>query len=677
MSSNVSAAATTAFSQDTFAIPQEFWRCVGRHTLPDELPKGLDAWWNAAAGWLKRRACSTNRFLARADAVLALEQGYAVRTDAELKEAAVNLAVHYRLNRDTVAHARDAGAVIREVAFRIFGFRHHREQLAGSLALAEGCIAEMATGEGKTLTAGIPAILAAWRGKGCHVLTVNDYLAGRDCEEMGKLYGFFGLKAVALNQESTPEERRAAYAADITYLTNKEAAADFLRDRLALGPVSGLPAAMLGAMAGAGVNTGNMVQRGLEFAIVDEADSVLVDEAVTPLLISGETPNSEESDVFMTADKLAVELIENTHYRIDPKHKEVNLTKTGEELLAKEAESLSGFWCGKRRREEMVTQALNGRFFFRRDKEYTVYEGKVVIVDEATGRLMPDRTWRGGLHQAVEVKEGLEPTPPKATFARLSFQRFFRLYKKLSGMTGTGKEATGEFWQIYRAPVTRIPTHRRCLRIQHQPRVFFTDEAKWKEVVEEVKRVHSDGRPVLVGTRSIEDSEKLSAMLKTEGVQHQILNAVLHAQEAEIVKLAGQKSAVTVATNMAGRGTDIKLSPETAALGGLHVVSAERNLTPRIDRQLYGRSSRQGDPGSALAIVSMDDELAKRFCPWLRAAVSRAFMGGMVSRLPGWLIVLFDYGAWKAERQALSQRKQVLQADNWLRDTLGFAGKDL
>ena len=677
MSSNVSDTATTAFSQDTFAIPREFWRCVGRHTLPDELPKGLDAWWNAAAGWFKRRACSTSRFLGRADAILALEQEYAGRSDAELKEAAAGLAAHFRLNRDTEEHARDAGAIIREAAFRVFGFRHHREQLAGSLALAEGCVAEMATGEGKTLTAVIPAVLSAWRGKGCHVLTVNDYLAGRDCEEMGKLYSFFGLTAVALNQESTPEERRAAYAADITYLTNKEAAADFLRDRLALGPVSGLPAAMLGAISGAGVNTGNMVQRGLEFAIVDEADSVLVDEAVTPLLISGETPNSEETDVFFTADRLATGLKEGADFQIDPKHKEITLTKAGEARLAGEAEALPGFWHGKRRREEMVTQALNARFFFRRDKEYVIDDGKVVIVDEATGRLMPDRTWRGGLHQAVEVKEGLDPTPPKATFARLSFQRFFRLYKKLSGMTGTGKEATGEFWQIYRLPVTKIPTHRPCLRIQHKPRIFFAGEAKWKAVVEEIRRVHATGRPVLVGTRSIEDSEKLSGMLKSENIGHQVLNAVLHAQEAEIVKLAGQKGAVTVATNMAGRGTDIKLSPETSALGGLHVVSAERNPTPRIDRQLYGRSSRQGDPGSALAIVSLDDELVRRFCPWLRAAAGKVFMGGVAGRLPGWLIVLFDYGAWKAERQALSQRKQVLEADTWLRDTLGFAGKDL
>lgn len=376
------------------------------------------------------------------------------------------------------------------------------------------------------------------------------------------------------------------------------------------------------------------------------------------------------------AQELASKLLEGEHYKIDLKLKDINLTKAGESFLAQEAENLSGFWQGRRRREEMVTQAVNAKVFFRLGHEYIIDDGKVVIVDESTGRLMPDRSWRGGVHQAVEVKEGLEPTPNKATFARLSFQRFFRLYKNLAGMTGTGKEASREFWQIYQLPVTFIPTHRPCIRKYEKPRIYKTKAEKWQEVVAEIKRGHDSGRPLLVGTRNIQDSENLSEMLGE--LPHQVLNAVLHAQEAEIVKLAGREKCVTVATNMAGRGTDIKLTLESFKLGGLYVISGERNLTPRIDRQLYGRSSRQGDPGGAVTIISLEDELCRRFCPWLTALCLKFFKWKSASgRLPDWLSHLFDYAAWKAERQALSQRKQVLQADTWLRDTLGFAGKDL
>ena len=656
-------------------LPVEFWNPAGRQTMPKDLPKGLDALWHGAIGWLKRRKFSTAMFMAQAEEVVLLENVFETKSDAELKEAAAELKIIFQLKKEAHQDKIQAAAIIREASKRVFGFRHHKEQVAGSLALAQGCIAEMATGEGKTLTATIPAILASWRNKGCHILTVNDYLAGRDAEEMGRLYSFFGLKALSISQESTPAERREAYAADITYLTNKEAAADYLRDRLALGPVSGLPAAILGSLSGH-LRSDQMVQRGLEYAIVDEADSVLVDEAVTPLLISGEAPNAEESNAYIVAYELSSKLTEGEHYKIDLKLKEINLTKAGETFLAQEAENLSGFWQGRRRREEMVNQALNAKIFFRRGHEYIIDEDKVIIVDESTGRLMPDRSWRGGVHQAVEVKEGLEPTPNKATFARLSFQRFFRLYKNLAGMTGTGREAGREFWQIYELPVTFIPTHRPCVRKYEKTRIFKTKEEKWREVTAEIKRVNEIGRPILVGTRNVLDSENLSEMLAD--LPHQVLNAVLHAQEAKIVKLAGQEKCVTVATNMAGRGTDIKLTPESSAFGGLYVISAERNLTPRIDRQLYGRSSRQGDPGGALTVISLEDELCRRFCPWLTALALKFFLWKSGSgQLPSQLSFLFDFAAWKAERQALSQRKQVLQADTWLRDTLGFAGKDL
>ncbi|MDR2947143.1 MAG: prepilin peptidase, partial [Candidatus Adiutrix sp.] len=647
-------------NEPSAGLPPEFWPSAGRRTRPEDLPKGLDALWHRAQGRLKNRQYRTAVFMRQAEAVLALESGFSRNSDGELRERAAELRVVFQLGKGTPADTIRAAAVIREASLRVFGFRHHKEQIAGALALTCGCIAEMATGEGKTLTAAIPAILAAWRAKGCHVLTVNDYLAQRDAEEMGRLYGFFGLSALALTQEASPAERRRAYAADLTYLTNKEAAADYLRDRLALGPVSGLPAALLGALSGQRGGE-RMVQRGLEYAIVDEADSVLVDEAVTPLLISGDAPNAAETEAYVTAHELSTKLQAGEHYKIDLKLKEITLTKAGESLLAQAAESLPGFWQGRRRREEMVSQALNAKTFFRLGHEFVIDDGKVVIVDESTGRLMPDRSWRGGLHQAVEVKEGLEPTPNKATFARLSFQRFFRLYKNLSGLTGTGREAGREFWQIYQRPVTAIPTHRPCLRKDEPVRVFRTKADKWREAAAEIERVHALGRPVLVGTRSIQDSEDLSALLGD--LPHQVLNAVHHAEEAEIVKRAGREKSVTVATNMAGRGTDIKLTPGAAGLGGLHVLSAERNLSPRIDRQLYGRGARQGDPGGAAAVVSLEDELVRRFCPWLTALAVKCIRAGDDGRLPGWLVRLFAFAAWKAERQALSQRKQVLEAD--------------
>jgi preprotein translocase subunit SecA len=336
---------------------------------------------------------------------------------------------------------------------------------------------------------------------------------------------------------------------------------------------------------------------------------------------------------------------------------------------------LGGVWTGPRRREELVNQALTARHFYLRDQQYVIQDGEVVIVDEFTGRLMPDRTWRDGLHQAVEAKERLEVNPPKDTFARLSFQRFFRLYRRLAGMTGTAAEARGEFWQIYNRPVVVVPTHRPCRREQRPDRVFATETDKWDAIVAEISRLHETGRPILVGTRSVGASEQLSERLTAVGLDHQVLNAVRHAEEAQITAEAGQPGRITVATNMAGRGTDIKLGRGVAELGGLHVLATERHESARIDRQLYGRSARQGDPGSAQAMVSLDDELIVRHAPILAATVrARHGRGGgeITSRTTRWL---FDKAQARARRLALRQRKAVLRTDDWLDEYLGFAGE--
>jgi len=643
----------------------------------EELPKGLDGLWDRAAGILANVTPRKSRFLRLADRVLAHEKDLTDLSDAKLKEAGTLLRERFLRSRDTREDLLRAFAVVREAAFRQNGEKHFKVQVAGALALQAGCIAEMATGEGKTLTATLAATVAGWRGRGCHVITVNDYLAKRDAEWMGRIYGFFGLSTAYVEAGMPPPQRRQAYRADITYCTNKEVTADFLRDRLALGTLRGLPMALLTKIAqGAGTGTDRMVMRGLQYAIIDEADSVLIDEAVTPLIISGDAPNAEQVEAFQQAADVAAQFVEGRDFRVNHRYREVDLTPAGKRKLDEAAAGLGGIWAGQRRGEELVVQALTARELFLLEKQYIIDDGKVVIVDEFTGRLMPDRTWRDGLHQAIEAKETLEVNPPKDTFARISFQRFFRLYRRLSGMTGTAAEAWREFWQIYHLPTVVIPTNRPCIRRYQPDHVYATQDAKWKAIVQQIQKTHATGRPLLVGTRSVRASELLSRLLAEAGLQHSVLNAVRHAEEAEIVAGAGQPGRITVATNMAGRGTDIKLGRGVAELGGLCVLATERHESGRIDRQLYGRSARQGDPGSASAIVCLEDELVLRYSPHLTKTLRKRF--GHTEREISSLSTrrLFDHSQRKAEKLALRQRKGVLRTDDWLDEYLGFAGSE-
>jgi len=611
----------------------------------------------------------------RAARVLALEPAYRDLSDAHLRDAAADMNAVFRCGKETPEHLERGFALVREVARRQVGLAAFRVQVACALALEAGCIAEMATGEGKTLSATLPATIAGWRGKGCHVVTHNDYLAARDAEWMKAVYGFCGLRVASIEQGMDPAARRDAYQADITYCTNKEVTADFLRDRLALGRLQSLSEAlMVHITEGAGRGTDRLVQRGLHAAIVDEADSLLIDEAVTPLIISGEAPNPEQVEAFQTAADLASRLEPGRDYRISERFRDVDLTPAGKQRLTDVAAAYGGVWAGARRREELVTQALTARAFYVCDKQYIVQEEKVVIVDEFTGRLMPDREWRDGLHQAVEAKEALDVNPPKDTYARLSFQRFFRLYRHLCGMTGTAAEAWREFWQIYHLPVVTIPTNRPCIRKHLRDRVYATEDAKWHAILEEIRRTHEAGRPVLVGTRSVGASERLSRILTEQGLEHQVLNAVRHAEEAQVTAGAGQMGRITVATNMAGRGTDIKLGKGVADLGGLHVIATERHEAGRIDRQLFGRAARQGDPGSAGAIVSLNDELVARHAPHTSGFLRKRY-GRTTRDVAGPLTWrLFNAAQKRAERLALAQRKSVLKADDWLDEYLGFAG---
>ena len=653
------------------------WLMLEQSISSKPLPTGLDATWDTCACLIGRLIPRTRRFLQRADKVLAHEKHFSQLSDAKLRASAGELRKVFRCGRDGPSELERAFAVVREVAFRRIGERPFPVQIAGAFALESGCVVEMATGEGKTLTATMPATIAGWRGRGCHIVTVNDYLAKRDAEWMGRIYRFCGLRVGHIEQQMPPAERRDAYAADVTYCTNKEVTADFLRDRLVLGRLRGLSSVLLAEIvAGSRHVTDRLLQRGLNCAIVDEADSILVDEAVTPLIISGPAPNPEQVAAFCKASDIAARLTPQVDYRINARYREIEITPDGRIRLSEMSAAMGSLWTGSRRCEEMVTQALTARELYIKDKHYVLDDGKVVIVDEFTGRLMPDRSWRDGLHQAVEAKESVEVNPPKDTYARISFQRFFRMYSKLAGMTGTAAEAGAEFWQIYHLPVAVIPTNQPCIRKNLPNIILPTESAKWKRIVSEISRINKTGRPILIGTRSVKASEQLSELLKAQNLDHQVLNAVRHREEAQIVARAGQRGKITVATNMAGRGTDIKLGRGVAELGGLGVIAAERNESARIDRQLFGRCARQGDPGSAQAIISLDDEFVRRYAKgpvsYLKKRHSAAD-SDISSRMTRGVFALAQL---RAERLALRQRKAVLKTDHWLDEQLGFAGRE-
>lgn len=486
----------------------------------------------------------------------------------------------------------EAFAVVREAARRVLGLYPFHVQLMGGIVLHDGNIAEMKTGEGKTLTSTMPIYLNALSGKGVHVITVNDYLARRDATEMGQVYEFLGL-TVGLNlSEMTREEKQAAYNADITYGTNNEFGFDYLRDNMVLYKEQ-------------------MVQRPLNFAVIDEVDSILIDEARTPLIISGSANKSTQ--LYVQANAFVNTLREDVDYTVDIKTKSVQLTEEGMTKAEKAFGIDNLFNLQHVTLNHHINQALRAKAIMQRDVDYVVQDGEIIIVDQFTGRLMKGRRYSDGLHQAIEAKEGVQIQNESKTMATITFQNYFRMYEKLAGMTGTAKTEEEEFRNIYNMNVIVIPTNRPIIRDDRPDLIYSTMKGKFRAVVEEIAERHKKGQPVLVGTVAIETSELVSQMLTKKGIKHNVLNAKNHAREAEIIAQAGQKGAVTIATNMAGRGTDIKLGEGVKELGGLAVIGTERHESRRIDNQLRGRSGRQGDPGVTQFYLSMEDELMRRF----------------------------------------------------------------
>lgn len=602
---------------------------------------------NVLKKWVESDKRELKRLGKIADQVEAYANDMEALSDEELKAKTPEFKQRYQ-NGETLDNLLpEAFAVAREGAKRVLGLYPYRVQIIGGTVLHEGNIAEMRTGEGKTLTATMPVYLNALSGEGVHVVTVNEYLSSRDATEMGELYNWLGL-TVGLNvADKTPEEKREAYACDITYSTNSELGFDYLRDNMV-------------------VYREDMVQRPLNFVIVDEVDSILIDEARTPLIISGQA--TAATQLYTRADRFAKTLKKDEDFKVDLESKTVSLTEEGIQKGEKYFGLTNLFDPDNTALNHHLDNALRANYIMLRDKDYVVQNDEVMIVDQFTGRIMDGRRYSDGLHQAIEAKEHVKIEEETKTMANITYQNFFRMYKKLSGMTGTAKTEKEEFREIYNMEVVTIPTNRPILREDRPDLLYPTLESKFKAVVEDIKERHATGQPVLVGTVAVETSELLSQMLEQAGIPHAVLNAKNHAKEAEIVVNAGQRGAVTIATNMAGRGTDIKLGPGVREIGGLAVIGTERHESRRIDNQLRGRSGRQGDPGVTQFYLSLEDDLMlrfgseriKHFYETMNIADDTVIQSKMITRQ-------VESAQKRVEGNNYDTRKQVLQYDDVMR----------
>ena len=602
---------------------------------------------NVLKKWVESDKRELKRLGKIADQVEAYANDMEALSDEELKAKTPEFKQRYQNGETLDDLLPEAFAVAREGAKRVLGLYPYRVQIIGGTVLHEGNIAEMRTGEGKTLTATMPVYLNALSGEGVHVVTVNEYLSSRDATEMGELYNWLGL-TVGLNvADKTPEEKREAYACDITYSTNSELGFDYLRDNMV-------------------VYREDMVQRPLNFVIVDEVDSILIDEARTPLIISGQA--TAATQLYTRADRFAKTLKKDEDFKVDLESKTVSLTEEGIQKGEKYFGLTNLFDPDNTALNHHLDNALRANYIMLRDKDYVVQNDEVMIVDQFTGRIMDGRRYSVGLHQAIEAKEHVKIEEETKTMANITYQNFFRMYKKLSGMTGTAKTEKEEFREIYNMEVVTIPTNRPILREDRPDLLYSTLESKFKAVVEDIKERHATGQPVLVGTVAVETSELLSQMLEQAGIPHAVLNAKNHAKEAEIVVNDGQRGAVTIATNMAGRGTDIKLGPGVREIGGLAVIGTERHESRRIDNQLRGRSGRQGDPGVTQFYLSLEDDLMlrfgseriKHFYETMNIADDTVIQSKMITRQ-------VESAQKRVEGNNYDTRKQVLQYDDVMR----------
>lgn len=639
-------------------------------------PKGLDVLYVIAQTKIKAWAQTLSYLRREAEQIDRLAPDLRTHSDAALNEAVRECREAMLRGRDDKELVRRSFACVREVARRETGEQAYVVQLMGALALYHGRIVQMLTGEGKTLTGSLVAPILAWRHRYVHIFTVNDYLAQRDAESRACIYRRCGCDVGAITQPMQEAERFEVYAKPICYGTPKQITADWLRDQLRLGqlftPWAGrrlLGSPGMGSPTQAMAGSGPMIP-GLRAAMVDEADAVLIDEGVVPLIIARSRREDDMAQIYKDAGFVAGKLDDQVDYTIDHMRRKAELTRRGRHRTSELAAGLEeAIWRATRRAEELVRQALVAKHCYLNGNHYQIVDGRVVIVDEYTGRFLADRSWEHGLHQAVEAKEGVEITADRETLARMSFQRFFRSYPFLCGMTGTAADASAEMERVYQRPISVIPTNRPVIRDRMPLRIFATADAKWDAIVESIQQIHAKRRPILVGTRSIEASEQLSQRLLARGLPHRTLNANFDKEEADFVSLAGKHSAITVATNMAGRGTDIKLDEDGLKAGGLHVILTEMHTARRVDRQFIGRAGRQGDPGSAQMFVALEDELIRLYAHGLGSPL-RAALRQVSPELTGASFIqakaLFAYCQRRAEHRARVSRTEVLRQDDWI-----------
>ena len=653
-----------------------------------KLASGLDGLVHRCAGRLvsprghKRRAQTVERIVEEQARLIDV-------TDAELADRVAGLRRALRSRGIVSELVVDGFALIREVSRRRTGMQHYRTQIAAGLVMLDGAVAEMETGEGKTLAVTLPAALVALAGVPVHVITVNDYLARRDASLMMPIYEFLGLSVGEIVSAADSKTRRRAYRCDVAYCTNNEIVFDYLRDRLLLGDRASALHLQFESIYGERSRLQRLFLKGLRFAIVDEADSVLIDETRTPLILSAPGAEVDRSEVVSQALAIQEALEPERACSVAHLRFEASLTPAGRQRLGELTARLGGVWRSTRLREQLVRQAIEACHLYRRDQHYVLRDGKVQIVDQHTGRVVPGRTWSEGVHQFVEAKEGCELTPDPTTLARISYQSFFRRYVALSGMTGTAREVAGELWSVYGLRVVTIPPRRASRRRYLGTRTLTTLERKWAAVVAAVAAAHERSCPVLVGTNNVATSEHVSTLLSDAGLLHAVLNAKQDDREAEIISRAGERDRITVATNMAGRGTDIKLGPGVAGLGGLHVILTEFHDAARIDRQLVGRSARQGDPGSYEVITSLEDPIVtndrstalvarclRASSPAIAPADGKPIRHPIVQTIVQAVgPLLLRLAQRRVEGEYSRTRQRLLQADEKLNSRLAFAGR--
>jgi len=574
-----------------------------------------------------------------------------------------------KVKKETLLHAF---AIVCEASFRSLNIRPYSVQILGALSMYHNFIVQMHTGEGKTITAGLTAVLYAWGGRPTHVVTSNDYLALRDSETLMPFYELCGLSVGFIGAEMQTEQRGENYKKSIVYATSNEILADFLRDQMQSSSEYNFNTTLLNALKN-NFNK-NRVLQGLHNIIIDEADSLLADEATTPLIISIPKENKPLTNAIIFMNDISKSLIKEEHYTLNPKYKEVYLTQEGETFVEKLIENLNPLWKSKNRREYILKQTLVAKEFYFKGVDYVIVDEKLIIVDEKTGRLVPNRSWGNGLHQAVEAKENIPLSPPTQTHIKMSFQRFFRLYKNISGMSGTLQKLESELWYIYNLPTMKIPKRIPNKYKILKEKIVSNKDEKWSIVVENIKEVHQTKQPILVGTRTLEESESLSKALNEIGVPNQVLNALYHEEEAKIIEKAGALSMVTIATNMAGRGTDIKVDKEAVKLQGLYVITTERHSSERVDMQLFGRTARQGQPGMVQRVVSLEDELfVHKSFPLIR----KIFKSKIDSSLWRYFIIFYYKRIQKrSDKEASKRRREILLNDFATKQMLSFSEKD-